>query len=88
MACKAGSLDILYSDDVCSERLSQSLNLIKVHGLVLNPVRVVESELRKTPLDRHLTALESYLVLVAGTCLSSLGTAGGSATLAGTLATA
>ena len=54
---------------------SQLIERRKVDGLVLHTLQVRETELRQTALQRHLTALETELRLVARTRLSTLVTA-------------
>ncbi len=52
--------------------LSESLNRIEINRFILYTVDILETELRHTTLQRHLTAFETNLLAVARTCLSTL----------------
>ena len=68
--------------------LAQSLECGEIHGLVFHPGRVLESELGQTPLNRHLTALESDFVTITGAGLGTVHTAGRLSAVTGALAPA
>ena len=92
-----GCLDLTVSEDLdkvclCSEpcsfeivnihfTLTESVDGSDIDCLILYTCRVLETELRKDSLKRHLTSFETDLMLVSGACLSTLGTTGGCAAL-------
>ena len=88
LGCSTCSDESLRSELLEAELLAESLEGGNVNGTILYAGRVLEAELGKTALDRHLATFESDLVLVTCTGLCTLGTTGSSATLTGTLAAA
>jgi len=66
---------------------SECLEGSQVDSLILHAVDILETELRQTTLHRHLTTFETDFFAVTGTGLSTLMTASGGTTEAGTCAT-
>ena len=66
--------------------LCQSLDCRKIDSLVFYTVDVLETKLRQTTLQRHLTAFETDFLTIARTLLGTLMTARRSATHARTRA--
>ena len=56
--------------------LGKSLEGVEIDGLILDTVDVLETKLRKTALERHLTTFETNLLAVTRTRLGTLMTAG------------
>ena len=83
-----GGGEDLEVDHLGAGGLCEGLQGGDVDGLLFNPGGVLESELGKTPLNRHLTAFVTDLVLVTGTGLCTFGTTGGGTAFAGALAAA
>ena len=71
-------------DSLDGEFLSEGLERRDIDSLVFDTGRVLEAELRKTALDRHLAAFETDLVGVSRAGLGTLGTTGGGTAFAGT----
>ena len=62
--------------------VNQLLDNTQVDGLVFHTVDILETELRYTALEWHLTTLETDLLLITRSCLGTLVSASGSTTLA------
>ena len=63
-----GNQTILFQDLDVEVRdilgLGESVEGIDIYAHVLNAVEVLESEFRDTAIERHLTALESHLLVI------------------------
>ena len=68
--------------------LSQRVEHIEIDADILDAVDVLETELGQTAIDRHLTTFETDLLVITGTSLGTLVTAGGGTAFTGTGATA
>ena len=64
---ETGVAEILDSDPGQTSSGCERLESVEIDCLVFNAVDVVETELRHTALERHLTSLEAHFVLVART---------------------
>lgn len=88
LPAETGRLDLIDTELLESCLCRYDLEVGEVDGRILDPGGIVESELGDLPLDRHLAAFKTNLVLVTGASLRALVAACGSAAFAGTLSAA